>query len=160
MRLTRLLVCASVLLLSTAVHASADVTAFVGSASGPSTRSTKGAAIGVTFLVVGAEFEYATTVEDAASGAPSLKTAMVNGLVMPPFAIARLQPYLTIGGGGYRERLGSVQETQLVINTGGGVKVTLIGPLKARVDYRLLTLKGSPIENRVHRFYVGANLAF
>jgi hypothetical protein len=160
MRLSRLLALTASLLLFTAAQASADLTFFAGTASGPSTRATRGAALGVSFLVVGAEFEYASTVEDAAAAAPSLKTGMVNGFVQTPFAIARLRPYFTVGGGGYRERLGTQQETNVVVNTGGGVKISLVGPLRARVDYRLLTLKGSPIESRVHRFYAGANLSF
>lgn len=160
MRLTRLLACASCLLALAVTDASADVTLFLGAASAPSTRSTRGGAIGVNFLVVGAEFEYASTVEDAVTGSPSLKTAMVNGHVMPPFAIARLQPYATFGGGGYRERLGARQETNIAINTGGGVKVSLFGPLRARFDYRLLKLRGAPVQGRVHRFYAGMNLSF
>jgi hypothetical protein len=40
------------------------------------------------------------------------------------------------------------------------VKISLVGPLRARVDYRVFSLKGSPIQPTVHRVYVGANLAF
>ena len=30
------------------------------------------------------------------------------------------------------------------MNTGGGVKITLLGPLRVRVDYRVFTLRGEP----------------
>ena len=92
--------------------------------------------------------------------APSLRTGMANLIVQTPFAAAGLQFYGTIGTGLYRERLGTAQETSLGVNTGGGVKITLAGPLRARVDYRLITLRGSPLHSRVHRFYAGANVMF
>ena len=41
------------------------------------------------------------------------------------------------------------------MNVGGGVKITLAGPLRVRVDYRLFTLRGSPRVSPVHRFYAG-----
>ena len=49
---------------------------------------------------------------------------------------------------------------RLGINTGGGVKVSLLGPLRARVDYRVFKLRGDPLHAIVHRVYVGLNLAF
>ncbi len=52
------------------------------------------------------------------------------------------------------------QETMFGVNTGGGVKISLIGPLRARVDYRVFSLKGDPLHDVVNRFYVGANLKF
>ena len=33
-------------------------------------------------------------------------------------------------------------ETNVGINVGGGVKMTLAGPLRLRLDYRVFTLKG------------------
>ena len=45
-------------------------------------------------------------------------------------------------------------------DTGGGVKISLIGPVRARVDYRVFSLLGSPIEDTVQRLYVGLNLKF
>jgi hypothetical protein len=85
---------------------------------------------------------------------------MGNVLIQTPVAIARVQPYFTTGGGLYREVLGSRSETQAAVNTGGGVKVKLVGPLRVRVDYRLFKLRGEPLNPTVHRIYVGANLAF
>jgi len=40
------------------------------------------------------------------------------------------------------------------------VKIRLIGPLRARFDYRVFRLRGEPLYDVVHRFYVGANLNF
>lgn len=159
MRLARLLILTG-LLVSTASNAWADVTVFYGTASAPSNRTTRGFAIGAGLLIVGFEFEYGDTVEDELDAAPSLRTGMGNVLIQTPFAIAGFQPYFTTGAGVYRESLGDLSETNFGLNTGGGVKISLIGPLRARVDYRVFSLRGSPIEDTVQRFYVGANLKF
>ena len=47
-----------------------------------------------------------------------------------------------------------------MFNTGGGVKVSLTGPLKARFDYRVMKLRGSPLFPTLHRVYAGINLGF
>ena len=60
----------------------------------------------------------------------------------------------------YRERLGNDQETAFLLNNGGGVKINLAGPLRARIDYRVFTLKGNPRHTNVQRIYAGVNLAF
>ena len=148
------------LLLATAAPAFADATLFIGSASAPSNRTDRGFAVGAGLLIVAFEFEYAHASEDLLEGAPSLHTFMGNALLQTPFAIAGFQPYFTAGGGAYRERLDARQETNFGLNTGGGVKISLIGPLRARVDYRVLSLKGSPLYDIVHRVYIGANVKF
>lgn len=116
--------------------------------------------MGVGILAVGFEFEYSDTAEDAEAGAPSLRTGMGNILLQTPLPIAGIQPYVTTGGGGYREQLGSDSTTHVGLNTGGGVKISLVGPLRVRVDYRVFKLNGNPRGNVVHRMYAGANLAF
>jgi len=147
-------------LLTTARTASADATLFIGNTSTPSGRQVKGFAAGVGLLIVGFEFEYANTSEDTEEAAPRLRTGMGNVLVQTPFAIAGVQPYFTTGGGAYRETLGTRQETQFGVNTGGGVKIALLGPLRARLDYRVFRLKGDPVYDTVHRVYAGVNLKF
>ena len=159
MRLLRLaLVCAGVFF--TVSPAFADATLFIGNTATPSSRQAKGVAIGAGVLVIGAEFEYSNTSEKPEDHAPSLRTGIGNVLVQTPFAIAGLQPYFTTGAGAYREKLGTVQETNFAFNTGGGVKISLIGPLRARLDYRVFKLRGSPQYDVVHRVYAGINLKF
>lgn len=148
------------LLLAAASPALADATLFVGNTATPSNRSVKGFAFGMSLLVVGFELEYANTGADLTKGAPSLTTGMGNVLVQTPGAIYGLQPYLTTGGGIYRESLVDQHETQFGSNVGGGVKVSLLGPLRARVDYRAFKLRGSPLYSTVHRLYAGVNLTF
>jgi hypothetical protein len=150
----------TVLLVVTATPAFADATLFIGGNTTPSSRQVKGFAAGAGLLVLGFEFEYAKTSEDLAEAAPSLNTFMGNVLLQTPLAIMGLQPYFTTGGGAYRETLDTRRETHVGANTGGGVKISLLGPLRARVDYRIFKLKGDPVHDVVHRFYVGANLKF
>jgi hypothetical protein len=159
MRLARLLLFGA-LVFSTASNAWADATLFVGTATAPSNRTTRGFAIGAGLLIVAFEFEYGDTVEDQVDAAPSLRTGMGNLLIQTPFAIAGFQPYFTTGAGVYRESLGGLSETNFGLNNGGGVKISLVGPLRARIDYRVFSLRGSPIEDTVQRLYVGLNLKF
>jgi hypothetical protein len=91
---------------------------------------------------------------------PSLQTGSGNVLVQTPIEVGGIQLYGTVGGGVYRERLLSRQETHFTSNLGGGVKVRLAGPLRLRLDYRLFRLQGSPLHSTYHRFYAGANLGF
>jgi hypothetical protein len=159
MRMTRLLVLTSTIL-AAATPVFADATAFIGSTTTPANRTVKGFALGFGLLVVGFEFEYASTSEDPADAAPSLRTGMGNVLLQTPVAIFGVQPYFTVGGGAYREKLDTIQETNVGVNTGGGVKLSLIGPLRARVDYRVFNLRGEPLHSTVHRVYAGVNLGF
>jgi opacity protein-like surface antigen len=159
MRLIRSLLAATILL-AIASPAFADATAFIGLTATPSNRAVKGFAIGAGLLVVAFEFEYADTSEDLLEGAPSLRTGMGNMLLQTPFAIHGFQPYFTTGGGLYRERLDTQSETSFGLNTGGGVKISLAGPIRARVDYRVFSLKGDPLNETVHRVYAGLNIKF
>ena len=151
---------AAVVLLGVASPAFADVTAFIGTTSTPANRQTRGVALGVGLLIIGFEFEYASTSEEVEDGAPGLRTGMGNVLVQTPFAVFGLQPYFTTGGGAYRETFGTRQETHFGINSGGGVKISLLGPVRARVDYRVFHLRGETLHDTVHRVYAGVNLAF
>jgi hypothetical protein len=153
--------CGLILLMSPA-YAHADITGFLGVTTTPANRPAKGFAIGAGLLIVGLEFEYANTSEDVVEAAPALHTFMFNGLLQTPFPIAGMQLYATAGGGVYRETLSTIdsQETNVGINVGGGAKISLLGPLRLRVDYRVFTLKGSPQHSNVQRFYAGVNLKF
>ena len=139
----------------------ADATLFIGTTTTPSTHTTKGFAIGAGLLIVGVEFEYASTVEDASKAAPAMKTGMGNVYAQTPIAVLGMKFYATTGAGGYRETLGTAhQETNIAFNTGGGAKISLVGPLRARVDYRVFKLRGAPLYSTLHRVYAGVNLSF
>jgi len=160
MRLPRLLALACVLVLLTSRPALADATFFFGSTTTPSSRATKGFAIGFGFTIVGVEFEYASTGEDLASSAPQVRTGMGNVYLQTPIDVVHMRFYGTTGTGIFHETLGVHEETNLVFNTGGGVKISLVGPLKARVDYRVLRLRGDPLYSTLHRVYAGFNVSF
>jgi hypothetical protein len=148
------------LLAMAAPPAHADATAFLGANTTPSNRSVKGFAVGAGLLIVGFEFEYATTRDDVAATAPSLKTFMGDVLLQSPLPIFGFQPYFTTGAGLYRETLGAHQETGAGTNVGGGVKMSLAGPLRLRVDYRVFKLGSGALNSPAHRIYAGLNLKF
>ena len=85
---------------------------------------------------------------------------MGNVLLQSPAAFFGVQPYFTTGGGIYREELGTHQDTGFGLNTGAGVKVTLAGPLRLRVDYRVFKLGSGALNSPAHRIYAGVNLKF
>ena len=159
MRPVRVLL-ALLLLVTAASTAAADVTAFIGTTTTPSVRQARGVAAGFGLLFLGFEFEYSNTSEDLEDMAPGLKTGMGNVLLQTPVPIFGITPYFTTGGGMYWERLNDDTDTGFGLNTGGGAKIRLVGPLRVRVDYRVFNLSGSPRYDTVHRFYVGANLSF
>ena len=159
MRPVRVLL-AGLLLVTAAGTAAADVTAFLGSTTTPTARQARGVSVGFGLLFLGFEFEYSNTTEDVEDVVPGLRTGMGNVLLQTPVPIAGITPYFTTGGGMYWERMAEDTDTGFGLNTGGGAKIRLAGPLRMRVDYRVFNLSGSPRYDTVHRFYVGANLAF
>ena len=148
------------LLAIAAPPAHADATAFLGVNTTPSNRPVKGFAAGMGLIIVAFEFEYATTSDDVAAAAPSLKTFMGDALLQTPVPIFGFQPYVITGGGIYRETLGVHQETGLGTNVGGGVKMSLAGPLRLRVDYRVFKLGSGALNSPAHRIYAGLNVKF
>jgi len=138
--------------------AAADITGFLGFSPTPSSRGLAGLGFGMNLLIVGFELEYAHISEDPLQAAPSLRTGMVNGLLQTP--TSRTQFYVTVGGGFFREALDDVSHTGFGTNIGGGVKLGLVGPLRLRLVYRVLTLSGDSLHKNPQRFYAGANLSF
>ena len=138
--------------------AAADVTGFIGATTTPANRLVRGVAAGGGLLVIGFEFEYAATTDEPSAAAPSLRTGMGNVLLQPPVPIFGVEPYFTAGGGLYRETLGTHVDTSFGANVGGGIKVTLIGPLRVRVDYRMFKLGSGALYSPAHRVYVGLNV--
>ena len=151
---------AALLSLAAAAPARADATAFIGANTTPANRSVRGLSIGAGLLLLGFEIEYAKTSDDDTVAAPSLTTGTGNVLLQTPGSFFGFQPYLTAGAGLYRERLGTHQDTSFLTNTGGGVKVTLVGPIRLRVDYRVFKLGNGALYTPAHRIYAGLNLKF
>jgi hypothetical protein len=146
-------------LLAGAPRAEADLTAFLGSNTTPTNRPVRGLAVGMSLLVVGLEFEYSDTKADE-RGIGRRHAGMFNVLAQTP-SLYGLQFYATVGAGLYREEGAALLETSTGTNTGGGVKVGLVGPLRVRFDYRVFQLRGESSPNKTHhRFYTGVNLAF
>jgi opacity protein-like surface antigen len=143
-----------------ATPAFADITAFIGANTTPANRQVRGVAAGIGLLVVAFEFEYANTTDDLTASAPSLTTGSGNIVFQTPVAFFGFQPYFTTGGGLYRETLGAHQDTSFALNTGGGVKIALIGPVRLRVDYRVFKLGSGALQSPAHRIYAGLNVKF
>ena len=160
MRRLRSAAFAAALVLLTAAPAFADVTGFLGVNLTPENRRTQGFSVGAGLLLLGFEFEYANTPDDPESASPMLKTYMGNVLLQTPFAVFGVQPYVTTGGGVYRERLGDAVETAFALNSGAGLKVNLVGPVRLRVDYRAFKLGSGALYSPAHRIYAGLNLKF
>jgi opacity protein-like surface antigen len=138
--------------------AAADLTGFLGVSPTPSTRSAGGFAISVGLTIVGFEFEYARTSEDDRHAAPSLSTGMFNLMVMTP--TTGVQVYATVGGGIFHEALVSATTTSVGTNVGAGVKISLTGPIRLRLDYRVFALRGGPLYKTPQRFYAGICVSF
>lgn len=150
----------ALVVVGTVQPADADVTAFLGANRTPSNRPVRGFAAGAGFLIIGFEFEYSDSAEDLRNALPGLRSGMGNVYVQNPIATAGMQFYATVGGGLYRERLGTRQESNVGTNIGGGVKIALAGPLKLRLDYRIFTLAGNPLHKHPQRVYAGLTLGF
>ena len=154
------LLLAALLVLLAAPRAFADGTLFLGANTSPANRQVRGFSVGLSAVVVGLEAEYANTTDDLQSLAPSLTTASGNLLLQPPFPAFGIQPYITGGAGYARETLGTHDDTSFALNTGGGVKIDLVGPVRLRVDYRFFRLGSGALNPSAHRVYVGVNLKF
>ncbi|HEY2905858.1 MAG TPA: outer membrane beta-barrel protein [Vicinamibacterales bacterium] len=160
MRAARASVIALLLVVACAQPARADLTGFIGANTTPANRPTRGVAVGMGLLIVGFEFEYANTADDPTAAAPSLTTGMGNLLLQTPVALMGIQPYITAGAGVYSETLGTHQDTSVGVNTGAGVKISLVGPLRLRIDYRVFKLGSGALNSPAQRIYAGLNLRF
>ena len=160
MKIARTAILGLVLVCAAAPPARADATLFIGANTSPANRQVRGFSLGMSLIVVGFEFEYTRTTEDPAAAAPGLKTGSGNLLLQTPTAIFGVQPYWTTGGGLYSETLGTHSDTGFAFNTGAGVKISLVGPLRARIDYRVFRLGSGALTSPAHRIYAGLNLKF
>ena len=158
--IARVLLVSFGLLATSAVPASADITAFLGLSPTPERHTVKGFSGGLSLVIVGFEFEYSHLGEDTPQALPGLKTYSGNVFVQTPVEVKGTQFYATAGAGGYQEYLGPLEETHASLNFGGGIKVRVLGPVRLRLDYRVFRLKGEPLYPTYQRFYAGANIAF
>ena len=140
----------------------ADVTLFLGASTTHANRLAKGFSVGANTLALGAEFEFCSTADDVKTATPSLKTGTMSLMLQSPLSVSGFQPYVTAGMGIYREELDSAghQDTGLALSTGAGIKVTLLGPVRLRLDYRVFRLGGGALYSPAHRVYAGLNLKF
>ena len=139
--------------------ASADLTVFAGRVTAD--HGTRGAALGVSLRPVGLEFEYAGIPAAGSDSSPARQTGLFNLLVGAPLdRNRRLELYGAVGAGLYREHTGSHAQTNLAAGAGAGVNISLRGPLRLRIDYRLLVLRGARADRRPRRVYAGLNIPF
>ena len=144
-------------LVGRAAPACADATIFAGTST-PATRPVRGVAMGAGLLVIGFEFEYAYTAEDTTVSVPELKTGTGSVLIQTPGDLLGVQPYFITGAGLYRETLGGASDNGVTFNTGVGVKILMFGPIRFRLDYRVIKLRSGASPTR--RLYAGLNLKF
>jgi hypothetical protein len=144
----------------TPAPAAADATAFFGAATTNMTRPASGFAIAVKVIVVGIEFEYAHMDERTSSALPGINSSLFNVVMSTP---TKIKLYLTAGGGLTHETLGAGTAWGFGTNIGGGVKLPLAGPLRVRVDYRIISVHGTvpgAVDKPQQRIYAGINFAF
>ena len=137
-----------------------SATVFAGMVPNPAIRGGFGFAFGGGFPGSGFELEIARTASRLAKGAPSLATYGASFFVDTPGTVGRFKVYLIGGLGVWSEQFEPGRGAgELGVNVGAGLKTTLIGAIKARFDYRLFFLKGSPDGTaefpHPNRFYVG-----
>ena len=85
---------------------------------------------------------------------------MGSVLLQTPVLIGGFQPYFETGAGFYSEALGARTDSGFAFGTGGGVKISLAGPLRLRVDYRGIKPASGALASPAHRIYAGLNLKF
>jgi hypothetical protein len=148
-----------VLLLAASSPARADLTVFAGLQSAPAIRPTTGIGLGFGLLVLGWEVEVARVSERLEDQAPSISSGTGSVYVQNPIPISGVQFYAIAGAGIYRERLDAYQQTDVHVALGGGAKISLAGPLKLRLDYRIFKLRDARSSNP-QRLSAGLTLAF
>jgi len=129
-----------------------NLTAFAGAAMAPDAHAVSGIGVGVRPQPgpVSIEFEYSGRRIDRTRSVPSIVTFAGNFLVQVPVRQSRFELYAAFGVGFYilQPDHQSGEDSDSAWNFGGGAKVTLAGPLKLRMDYRVFRL--APIPDRHH----------
>jgi opacity protein-like surface antigen len=147
------------LLVTAPTAAYADITAFLGAYLTPARQPVQGVSVGFKILVAGVEVEFVRATEDLEAHRPEIQEGSASALVETP--TGRIRLYGLLGGGLYRERVAGVSgDTSTSLHAGGGVKITLAGPIGIRVDYRLVNLNGRAENKRQQRVYAGLRVDF
>jgi hypothetical protein len=135
------------------------LTAFLQSAS-PESRGGIGFAVGIPLFteIITLEGEYSRTGESET--VPSLTIWSGNVLIISPVEIVRLRPYFATGFGIYRQALASASELSFTTTPGFGTFLRLSGPLHGRIEYRMIRLRGDPLQANQKRFYAGLTIRF
>jgi hypothetical protein len=159
LRATRLVLSFLAFVSYAASSQAAGITAFLQGAV-PGSRGGIGFALGVSVIteIITLEGEYSRAREKEES--PSLTVWSGSVLLISPIEIVRLRPYFATGFGFYRQSLGTASETSFATLPGFGVFLRLGGPLHARVDYRVIKLRGEPLQGGQRRYYAGMTFRF
>ena len=143
-----LLASALIGLLATAGPASADATVYAGAVTGGGSRSVVGGAIGFfpreTGAVIGFEIDHMRTIGGVTPSRPRIESSGGALLVQVYVVPRRFQAYGALGGGVFSQDGGDQTAAGIAANFGGGIKITLAGPLRIRLDYRLFVLSQNP----------------
>lgn len=151
-----------------------NITTFFGAAMVPDSHGAVGVAVGFRPRVgtgtkrpvaspVSVEIEYSSSRSDVTAGVPAVSSLSGNLLFQFPLRPARVVYYVTFGAGAYGLQLGGhISGPNDARNFGGGAKLRLVGPLKARVDYRAFSLApiGGWYHSNEHRVTVGVVAGF
>jgi len=122
-----------------------DVTVFSGLITGRAARRSSGWTLGGGGSAVRFELEYARSTSNGAKDAPAVATMMINLLVQSSQPRGRIRFYGTAGLGLWGESFVDGHDGgEAGYNLGGGAKITIAGPLAARLDYRVFLFRGSP----------------
>jgi hypothetical protein len=134
-----------IVLAGAATPARADATLFVGMDTEAASRPALGVAVGRCPGMFGFELEYAGTLGHPTEGKPSVRTVTANLLVQTTLPIHWTQFYGIAGFGVYGETIGNGKGSGEIASgdIGVGAKITLAGPLKLRLDYRVFLLGAS-----------------
>jgi len=157
-----------IVLAATAPTARADTTSFVAVGTDTASQREVGVAFGLCPGIFGWEVEYAGTLGRGGESDPSVGTISGNFLLQTTVPIRRTQFYGIAGFGVYGKQSGKQGSGEINIrDIGAGAKITLAGPLKLRLDYRLFLLGESPdatpgmrLDRHPQRFSAGLSLAF
>ena len=134
---------------------------FFGANTTPSNRPATGFAVGAGLLIVGFEFEYANTERRCqrrravAQDRHGQRPAADAGRHRAASSRTSRRAAASIGKSSARAATRASRS-----DTGGGVKISLVGPLRLRVDYRVFKLGSGALTSPAHRIYAGLNLKF